>query len=162
MFIKCQFSSESLSHVQLFVTPWAETRQASLSITNSWSLPRLMSIELVMPSNHVILCHPLLFLPPVFLNISGSFPVDQFFASGGQSVGVSASASVLPMNIQDWFPLGWTGWLSLLFKGIWRVFSNTIVQKRPFFSAQQESWAIKKYSPTLTSIHDYWKNHSLD
>ena len=67
---------------------------------------------------------------------SGSFPVSQFFASCGQSIGVSASASVLPMNIQDWFPLGWTGWISLQSRGLSRVFSNTTVQKHQFFSAQ--------------------------
>ena len=87
---------------------------------------------------------------------SGSFPVSQFFESGGQSIGVSASASVLPMNIQDWFPLGWTDWISLQSKGFSRVFSNTTVQKHQFFSAQFS------YSPTLTSIHDYWKNHNFD
>ena len=67
---------------------------------------------------------------------SGSFPTSQFFASGGQSIRVSASASVLPMNIQDWFPLGWTGWISLLFKGLSRVFSNITVQKHQLFGAQ--------------------------
>ena len=67
---------------------------------------------------------------------SGSFPMSQFFTSGGQSIGISASASVLPMNIQDWFPLGWTGWISLQSKGLSRVFSNTWVQKHQFFSAQ--------------------------
>ena len=67
---------------------------------------------------------------------SGSFPISQFFASGGQSIGVSASASVLPMNIQDWFPLGWTGWMSLQSKGLSRMFSNTTVQKHQFFCAQ--------------------------
>ena len=67
---------------------------------------------------------------------SGSLPVSQFFSSGDQSVGVSASASVLPMNIQDWFSLGWTGWISLQSKGLWRVFSNTTVQKHQFFGAQ--------------------------
>ena len=67
---------------------------------------------------------------------SGSFPMSQFFTSGGQSIGASASASVLPMNIQDWFPLGWTGWISLLSKGLSRVFSNTTVQKHQFFSNQ--------------------------
>ena len=86
---------------------------------------------------------------------SGSFPMSQFFASGGQSIGVSASTLVLPTNIQDWFPLGWTGWISLKSKGLSRVFSNTTVQKHQFFGAQL-------YSPTLTSMHDYWKNHSLD
>ena len=87
---------------------------------------------------------------------SGSFPMSQFFTSGGQSIGVSASASVLPMNIQDWFPLGWTGLISLLSKGVSRVFSNTTGQKHQFFGAQLF------YSPTLTSIHDYWKNPSFD
>ena len=87
---------------------------------------------------------------------SGSFPVSQFFTSGGQSIGASDSASVLPMNIQDWFPLGWTGWISLQSKGFSRVFSNTTVQKHQFFSAQF------LYGPTLTSIHGYWKNHNFD
>ena len=87
---------------------------------------------------------------------SGSFQISQLFASGGQSIGVSASASVLPMNTQDWFPLEWTGWISSQSKGLSRVFSNTTVQKHQFFDAQF------LYSPTLTSIHDYWKNHSLD
>ena len=86
--------------------------QASLSITNSWSLLTLMSIELVMPSNHLILCRLLLLLPSIFTSIR-VFQMSLFFASGGQSIGVSASASVLPNNIQDWFPLGWTGWISL-------------------------------------------------
>ena len=87
---------------------------------------------------------------------SGSFQMSQFFASGGQSIGVSASASVLPMNIQDWFPLGWTGWISLLAKGLSRVFPNTTVQSI-------NSLALSfLYSPTLTSIHDHWKNHSFD
>ena len=83
---------QSLSHVRLFVTPWTAACQASLSITNSWSLLKLMSIELVMPSNYLILCL-LLRVPPL-----GSFPMSQFFASGGQSTGVSASASVLPVK----------------------------------------------------------------
>ena len=101
---------------------------ASLSITNSWSLLKLMSVKLVRPSNHLILCHPLLLLPQSF-PASESFPLSQFFASGGQTIGVSASASVLPMHIQDWFPLGLTGWISLQSKGLSRVFSNTTVQK---------------------------------
>ena len=128
-------SVQSLNCVRLFVTPWTAARQASLSITNARSLLKLMSIKLVIPSNHLILCCPLLLLPSIFPAL-GSFPVSQFFASGGQSVGVSASASVLPRNIQDWFPLGWTGWISLLPKGISRVFSNTTVQKHQFFGAQ--------------------------
>ena len=93
-------------------TPWTAAHQASLSITNSRSLLKPMSIESVMPSNHLILCRPLL-LPPSIFPASGSFQRNQFFTSGGQSIGVSASTSVLPMNIQDWFPLEWTGWISL-------------------------------------------------
>ena len=105
------FSSvQLLSHIWLVAIRWTAVHQASLFITNSWSLLKLMSIESVMPSNHLILCHPLLL--PSFPS-SGSFPISQFFASGGQIIGVSASASVLPMSIQDWLPLGWTGWISL-------------------------------------------------
>ena len=129
-------SVQSLSHVRLFAIPCTAAHQASLSITNSQSLLKFMSIELVMPSHHLILCHPLLLLPSVFPSITGSFPISQFFALSGQSIEVSASASVLPMNIQDWFPLGWTGWISLQSKGFSRVFSNTTVQKHQFFSAQ--------------------------
>ena len=88
---------------------------------------------------------------------SGSFPMSQFFTLSGQRIGVSYSASVLPMNIQDWFPLGWTSWISLLSKGLSRVFSNTTVQKHQFFSTL---WYLSfLYGPTLTSIHDDWKNH---
>jgi len=83
---------------------------------------------------------------------SGSFLMSQFFASGGQSIGVSVSASVLSMNIQDWFPLGLTGLISLQSKGLERVFSNTTFQKHQSFDAQVS------YGPTLTAIHDYWKN----
>ena len=86
---------------------------------------------------------------------SGSFQMSQFFASGGQSTGLSASTSVLPVNIQDWFTLGWTGWISLQSKGLSRVFSNTTVQKHQYFGVQL-------YSPTLTSIHDHWENQSVD
>ena len=85
---------------------------------------------------------------------SGSFPVNQFFSSGGQSIG--ASASVLPMNIQDWFPLGWTGWISLKSKGLWSIFSNTTVKNH------HSSVLSFLYGPTLTSIHDYGKNYSFD
>ena len=130
-----QFSS--LRCVQLFATPWTAAHQASLSITNSWSLLKLMSIESVMPSYHLILCGPLLLLPSIFPSI-GSFPMSQFFASGGQSIGVSASTSGLPMNAQDWSPLGWTGWIT---KGLSRVFSNTIVQKHQFFGDQLSLWS---------------------
>ena len=134
---KHQFSSvQSLSRVWLFATPWIAVCQASLSITNSRSLLKLMPIKSVMPSSHLIL------VPfsscPHSLPASGSFPTSQFFAWGGQSIGVSASASVLPMNTQDW-SLGWTGWISLQSKGLSRVFSNTIVQEHQFFGAQLSS-----------------------
>ena len=146
-----QFGSvQSLSHVQLFVTPWTAACQASLSITNPgvylnscllswWCHPTISSS--VLPFSSCLQSFP----------ASGCFPMSQFFASGGQNIGVSASISALPMNIQDWFPLGWTGWVSLLSKWLLRVFSNTTVQKHQFFSAQLS------LSPTLTSINDYWK-----
>ena len=130
------FSSiQSLSNVRLFATPWTAACPASLSITSSQSLLKLMPIESVMPSNHLILCHPLsshLQSVPA----SESFQMTQFFASGGQSIGASASASVLPMNTQGWFPLGWTGWISSQSKALSRVFSNTTVQKHQFFIVQ--------------------------
>ena len=154
--LSCKFSSvQSLSRVQLFATPWTEARQASLSIINSQSLLKLMSIESVMPSNHLILCRPLLLLLSIFPSIR-VFPMSQPFTWSGQSTGVSASASVLPMNIQDWFLLGLTGWISLQSKGLSRVFSSATVWRHQFFGASV------LYGPTLTSIHDYWKNHSFD
>ena len=125
------FSVQSLSRVQLFATPWIAARQASLSISNSRSWPKLMSIESVMPSSHLIPFSSC----PQSLPASKYFPMSQLFASGGQSIGVSASASVLPTNTQDWSPLGWTGWLFLQSKELSRVFSNTIVQKHQFFGA---------------------------
>ena len=104
------FSSvQPLSRIQLFVTPWTAACQASLPITYSQSLLKLMSIESVMPSNHLIL--PFSSHSQSF-PASGSFQISQFFTSGGQSIGISASATVLPMNIKDSFPLGWTGWRS--------------------------------------------------
>ena len=126
---------QSLSGLQLFATPWSPTHQASLSITNSQSVLKLMSIESVMPSNHPILSHPFSSHLQSF-PASGSFPMSQFFTSCGQSIRLSASASVLPMNIQDWFPLGWTGRISLLSKGLSSVFSNTTAQMPQFFSTQ--------------------------
>ena len=109
-------------------------------------------------------CHPTIssFVVPLpsclqSFTASGSFPMNQFFASGGPSIGVSAAASVLPMNIQDWSPLGWTGWISLESKRPSRVSSNTTVQKHQFFSAQ-----LSSQSNSHIQIHDHWKNHSLD
>ena len=112
-------------------------------ITNSQSLPKLMSIESVMPSNHVISFSSC----PQSFPASGSFQMSQLFTAGGQSIGVSASTSVLPMNTQDWSPLRWTGWISLQSKGLWRVFSNTTVQKHQFFGAQLShiyTWLLEK------------------
>ena len=129
---KTIFSSvQSLSHVQLFVTPWTTSHPASLSITNSRSPPKRMSIESVMPSNHPTISSSVVPVSscPQSLPASGSFPMSQLFASGSQIIGVSASTSVLPMNTQDWSPLGWTGWNSLQSERLSRVFSNTIVQK---------------------------------
>ena len=132
---KCsvQFSSVAQS-CPTFCDPVDCSTPVPLSITNSQSLLKLMSIESVMPiiSSSVVPFSSHLQSFPA----SGSFQMRQFFTSGGQSIGVSASASVLPMNIQDWFPLGWTGWISLQFKGLSRIFSNTTVQKHQFFSAQ--------------------------
>ena len=124
-----------LSRVQLFTTPWTSGCSASLSFTISLSLLRLMSIESVMPSNHLILCCPFSSCPQPF-PASGSFPVSRLVTSGGQSIGASTSTTVLPMNIQDWFPLGLTGWISLLSKELSRVFFSTTVQKHQFFRAQ--------------------------
>ena len=188
-YIECStFSSvQSLSHVQLFATPWTAECQATLSITNSWNLLKLMSNRSVMQSNHLILCCPLLLLPSNFPNIRVfpkesvlhirwpkywrfSFSISpsdeyselisfrmewldliqgtlksllqhhsskhQFFGSGGQSIGASASASVPQMNIQNWFPLGWTGWISLLSKGLLRVSSTPQFSSVQFSSVQ--------------------------
>ena len=130
-----QFSSvQPLSRVRLFVTPWTTACQASLSITNSQSPSKPVS-ESAMPSNHLILCHPLLLLSSIFPSIR-VFSNESALHISGQSIGVSASTSVLPMNTQDWSPLGWTGWISLQSKGLSRVFSNTAVQKHQFFGTQ--------------------------
>ena len=147
-------SVQSVSRVWLFVIPWPAARQASLSITNSWSLLKPMSIESVMPSNispSVVLFSSCLQSFPA----SESFQMSQLFASGGQSIEVSASESVLPTNIQDWFPLGLTGLISLQSKWLWRVFSNTTVQMYPF------SGLNFLFGPTLITVHEYWENHSF-
>ena len=129
-----RFSSVTQSCL-ILCDPWTAAHQASLSIDNSRSLLKLMSIASVMSSNHLTLCHPLLLPPSIFLSIR-VFSSETVFASGGQRIGVSASASVLPMNIQDQSPLGWTDWISLQSKRLSRVFSNTTVQKHQFFGAQ--------------------------
>ena len=130
----------SLACVQLFMTPWTAACQASLSFTISRSLIKFMSIESVILPNHLILSTLFSFGLQSFPK-SGSFPMSQLFESGGQSMGASASSSVLPMNIQGWFPLELTGLISLLFKGLSRVFSNTAVQKYQFFGAQPSLWS---------------------
>ena len=134
-----QFSSvQSLSRVRLFATPLTPPRQASLSFTNSQS--SLNSCPLSQ------WCHPAIsssVVPfsfcPQSLPATASFPMSQLFVWGGQSIGVLTSASVLPMNTQDWSPLEWTGWISLQSKGLSRVFSNTTVQKHQFFDTQLSS-----------------------
>ena len=128
-----QFSSVAQSCLTL-VTPWTAACQSSLSISNSWSLLRFMSIGSVMPPNYLTLSHPLLLIQ--CFPTSGSFPMSQFFASRGQSIGASASASVLPMNIQDWFPLGLTSLIFVQPKWLSKVLSNTTVQKHQFLGAQ--------------------------
>ena len=145
---------KSLSRVGLFVTPWTAAHQASLSFAISLSLLKLMSIESVMPSNHLILCSHL--LPLSSFPTSGSFPMSQLFASGGQSIEVSASTSAPPMNTQDSPPLERTSWISLLSKGLSRVFSNTTVQKRQFISAQLSLLSNSHIHTWLLG------NHSLD
>ena len=129
----------SLCLVWLFTTPWAVARQAPLSSTVCWSLLRFMSVESVMLSNHLILAALFFCLPS--LPASGSFPMSQLFTSGGQSSGVSASASVLPMHIQGWFSLGLRGLISLQSKGLSRAFPNTTVQKHQFFGTQPALWS---------------------
>ena len=150
------FSSvQSFSRVWLFAIPWTAACQDSLSITNCRSLPKPTSIESVMPSKHLMLCCPLFLLPSIFPSMR-VFQMSQSFTSGGQSIGVSASRSVLPMNTQDWSPLGWTGWISSQSKGLSRVFPTT-----QFKSISSLALSFL-HSPTLTSIHDHRKNHSLD
>ena len=151
LYLSVQFNHSVVSDSAI---PWTAAHQASLSMTNTRSPPKPMSIKWVRPSNHLILCCPL--SCPQSFPASRSFPRSQLFTSGGQSIGVSASTLVLSMNTQDWSPLGWTDWISLQSKGLSGVFSNAVVQKHQFF------WVRFLYSPTLTSIHDRWKNHSLD
>ena len=145
-------SGQSVSRVRLFVNPWTAASQGSLSIINSLRLLKLMSIKSLMTSSHLILCHPLLLPPSIFPSIP----------SGGQSIGVSASASVFPMNIQDSFPLGLTGLISLQSKGLSRVFSFSSLLKnssQEFRSINSLAFSLL-YGPALTSIHDYWKNQT--
>ena len=151
------FSSVLFSHSVMTNSLWPHESQHARPPCPSLT-PRVYSNPC--PSSRW--CHPAIssfVVPfssfPQFLPASEYFPVGHLFAWGGQSIGVSASVSVLPMNIQDWFPLEWTGWISLQSKGLSRVFSNTTVQSIKFLALSF------LHSPTLTSIHDHWKNHSM-
>ena len=143
------------------MTPWTAARQASLSITNSWSLLKLMSIESVMHSNHRILCHPFLLPPSIFPSIwvfsNESVPCIRWPKYWSFSFSISPSneySGLISFRI-DW-------WISLQSKELSRVFSNTTVQKHQFFGAQLSSQSSFLHSPALTPIHDHWKNHRLD
>ena len=138
-----------------FVTPWTKACQASLSLTISWSFPNFVSIASGMPSSHLILCCPLLLLPSVFPSIR-VFPVNQLFVSGGQRIGASASASVLPMSIQGWSPLKLTDLISLLSKGL------SESSPAPQFENINSLAFCLLYGPALTTIRDYWKDHSFN
>ena len=131
---------QSLSRVGLFATPWTRACQPSLSFIISWSFLKFISIDLVMPSKHLNLCHLLLLLPSIFPSIR-LFPMNWLFTSGGQSVGASVSVALLPVNIQGWFALGWTGFISLLSRGLSRVFSSATFWKHQFLSAQPSLWS---------------------
>ena len=137
------------------MTPCTATHQTSLSFTISWTLLKLKSIESVMPSNHLILCHPLIFLPSIFPSVR-VFPVSSLFASGGQSIGTSTSASVFPMISKDWFPLGWTGWISLQSKGLSRIFSSTTIWKHQFFCTQPSIWSNSHTHTWLPKNHSFY------
>ena len=137
--VSVQFSSvQSLSHAWLFATPWIAARQASLSITNSQSSLRLRSIKSVMPSSHLILCHPLLLLPPIPPSIR-VFSNESMLRLRWPKYWSFNLTSFLPKKSQGWSPLEWTVWISLQSKGLSRVFSNTTVQKHQFFGAQLSS-----------------------
>ena len=146
-------SVQSLSRVRLFVTPWTAACQVSLSITNSRSLLKLMSIESVMPSNHLTLCRPfsshLQFFPA-----SGSSQMSQFFTSGSQSIGVSTS-SISPSN-------KYSRVISFRIGSPWCPRDSQESSPTPQFKSINSSVLSFLYSPTLTSIHDYWKNYSFD
>ena len=140
-----------LSHVWLCVTLWTAALHASHPFTISLGLLKLMSAESVILPNHLVLCCPLVLFPA-----SELIPVSQLFASGGQSIGPSASAPVLPMNFQRWFPLGLTGLISLLSKGLWKSPSTPQCKSINFLVFRL------LHSPILTSTYDHWKHYSFD
>ena len=138
--------------------PWIAERQASLSNTNSRSSLKLTSVESVMPSSHLILCCPLLLLPPS-LSASESFLMSQLFTWNGQRTGVSALASFLPKKSQGWSPSEWTGWISLQSKGLSRVFSNTTVQKHQFFGTHKRTAQKSTHEPDSQNDHSTRARH---
>ena len=149
------FSSvQSLSHIRLFVTHRPQHTRPPCPSATPRVYPNSCPLSLC--------CHPTISSSLVPFSCLQSFPawgsfqMSQLFALGGQNIGVSASTSVLPKNIQDWSHLGWTDWISLQSKGLSRVFPNTTVQKHQFLGARF------LYRPALTPLHDHWKNHSLD
>ena len=152
---ECLFSSvQSVSGVWLFATPWTTTCQASLSINNSQSLPNSCPLSRW--------CHPTISSSVVSFSscpqsfpASWSFQMSQLFTSGGQSIAVSASTSVFPMNTQDW-SFGWTDWIPCSPRG------SQESSPTPQFKSINSSVLSCLYSLTLTFIHDYWKSHSLD
>ena len=150
MLVTVQFSSiQSLSCVWLFASPWTAAHQASLPSPT----PRACSNSCPLSW----WCHPTISSSLVPFSClqsfpaSGSFQMSQFLTWGGQSIRLSASASVLPMNVQDWFPLGWTGWISLLSRGLSRVFSNTTVQKHQFFRKHSAFFIVQLSHPYMTT-----------
>ena len=147
-------SVQSLSHVWLFATPWTTACQASLSVTNSWSLPKLMSIESVMPSNHLIFCHPLLLLPPICPNFR-VFSNESILRIKWPKYW-SFSISISPSNEHPGLISFRVGWLDLL------AVQGTLKSLLQHHKSISFSVFSFLYSPALTSIHDHWKNHSLD
>ena len=146
---------QPLSHVWFFATPRTAACQASLSFAISQSLLKLMSIELRTPSNHLIFCHPFSSCPQSF-SASRSFQMSQLFASGCQSIGVSASTSAIPVNTQDWSLLGWT------VRSPCSPRDSQESSPTPQFKSISSSVLRLLYGSTLMSVHDYWKNHSFD
>ena len=140
---------QSPSHVQLFTTPWTAAPKASLSLTISWSLPKFMNQWCYTTSSSSVTFFSFCIQP---FPASESFPVSQLFASGGQSIGASASTSVLPINTQDWSPLRWAGWISLQSK------DSEESSPTPQFKTINSSVLSLLYCPALTSVHDYWKD----
>ena len=156
LLIILQFSSvQSFSRVQLYTNTWTAECQASLPITSSQSSPKLMSIESMIPSSHLILCRPFLLLPSIF-PATGTFPRVSTLALGGQSIGVSASASVFPMNEHPGLISFRMNWLDLL------TVQGTLKFLLQHHSSKGSLVLSLPYGLTLTSIHDFWKIHSLD